>query len=262
MRLTQMSKCPRIVHVANFLTAAEAAEIISLAQNADWLRSSAEASTSEADAEEADNRAVRGRTNKWCCVGSEHTVLRRAVERACWLSGLTPEHAEDVQVVHYKAGQQYQYHLDHYTSRDVQSASDLSASGGNRLVSCFVYLNDCASGGHTHFPNAGVRVAPVCGHALLWHSIDRKGLLDARTLHAGLPVEGCATKWGMNIWLRQRPRVAQQPSEPGVLIDEAPAAAAGETAGGGSTWMRAPAPPLTATTPKARETESLRERTC
>ena len=35
-------------------------------------------------------------------------------------------------------------------------------------------------------------------------NVDRRGLLDGRTLHAGCPVEA-GDKFGMNVWLRQRP---------------------------------------------------------
>eukprot|EP00965_Chrysotila_dentata_P195746 6177164-Pleurochrysis_carterae.AAC.2 len=51
-------------------------------------------------------------------------------------------------------------------------------------------------------------------------NIDKAGLLDGRTVHCGRPVLR-GEKWGMNIWLRQRPfnttlgelRVATPPSE-------------------------------------------------
>ena len=45
----------------------------------------------------------------------------------------------------------YEEHVDHFTDRDVKSAEALGPSG-NRLVSLFVYLNDCESGGCTNFP--------------------------------------------------------------------------------------------------------------
>ena len=103
----------------------------------------------------------------------------------------------------------------------------------------FVYLSDCEAGGATHFPLAGVQQAPVCGHALCWHNINKRGLLDGRTLHAGLPVER-GVKWGMNVWLRQQPRVmAHDSNAPG--------------------WASATAPPLTATTQNGRTAETLRE---
>lgn len=233
MRSTLLHKDPRIVLVANFLSRADCEAIIRLASETTWLHSAA--------AGEA-RRYVAGRSNKWCCIGSESPVLARAIERACWLTGLTPAHAEDLQVVHYELGQQYQLHVDHYTSRDVKDAAALQRNGGNRLISVFVYLSDVAAGGATAFPMTGVRVAPVCGCALLWHNIDKRGLLDGRTLHAGEPVER-GSKWGMNIWLRQRPR-----------HDDCGGG------GGGGAWERAPAPPVSASTPNGRESATLRER--
>ena len=75
---------------------------------------------------------------------------------------------------------------------------------GNRLVSVFVYLSGCPKGGETQFHMLDLAVSPVCGNALIWLNIDKRNQLDGRTLHSGCPVlEG--EKWGMNIWLRQRP---------------------------------------------------------
>ena len=239
MRCTLLCKQPRIVRVEGFLTRDEASSIIALTQEASWLHNAAEG---------AQARKVAGRSNKWCCIGNKSPVLTSAIERACWLTGLTPEHAEEVQVVHYLPGEQYELHVDHYTDRDVKSAALLASSGGNRIASIFVYLSDCEAGGATHFPLAGVREAPVCGHALLWHGIEKNGLLDARTLHAGQPVES-GEKWGMNIWLRQRPRQQQQME----IRDQ-------EEQEGSRPWPRVGAPPLAATTPKARTSETLKER--
>lgn len=136
--------------VRNFLSPAEAAAVVALARRSGrtWLRSSGggeyrhedtvedETEADGADAEEGEappadeTRRVSGRSNRWCCVGSEHAVLAAAVEtkralegcvrltasrhthscgqveRACWLTGLTAAHAEEVQVVHYTAGLQ------------------------------------------------------------------------------------------------------------------------------------------------------------
>ncbi|EOD28789.1 hypothetical protein EMIHUDRAFT_114078 [Emiliania huxleyi CCMP1516] len=257
MHLSLLHKDPRIVLVRNFLSPAEAAAVVALARRSGrtWLRSSGggeyrhedtvEDETEAADGADAEegeappadetrrvsgrsNRApkpscrmvaaflirrrVSGRSNRWCCVGSEHAVLAAAVERACWLTGLTAAHAEE-------AGQQYGHHLDHFTSRDVNCAG---------------------AGGQTHFPLAGregLRVPPVCGSALLWHNID---------------------KWGMNIWLRQRPRggaCGEAAPSGGVVATD------GEEAAGGSlAARRVPAPPMTSTGPKAKEAETLRER--
>ena len=245
MELKLLCKDPRIVAVANFLSPSEAQCIVQMAKDATWLGNAAAGE---------EQRRVSGRTNRWCCIGHESPVLERVVERACLLTGLTPAHAEELQVVHYLPGQQYELHVDHYTDRDVKDAATLQPNGGNRLISMFVYLTGCEAGGHTAFPLAGVRMAPQCGHALLWHNIDKHGLLDGRTLHSGEPVErGC--KWGMNIWLRQRPRRSAASAD----ADQD----SGRRGDGGSRvgcWPRVGAPPLSATTPKSREASTLRER--
>ena len=43
------------------------------------------------------------------------------------------------------------------------------------------------------------------GRALIWYNLDRVGESDVWTLHAGAPVTA-GEKWGMNIWLLERPK--------------------------------------------------------
>lgn len=64
-------------------------------------------------------------------------------------------------------------------------------------------------GGRTIFPQLGLKFAPAVGAALVWYNLDRHGVLDERTLHAGEPV-GAGEKWGMNIWLREKPRPSKE----------------------------------------------------
>ena len=42
----------------------------------------------------------------------DDVVVKRAVQRAAYLTGLTPQHAEAVQVVHYQPAQEYRPHFD------------------------------------------------------------------------------------------------------------------------------------------------------
>ena len=129
--------------------------------------------------------------------------MQRVVQRAAYLAGLTPQHSEVVQIVHYLPGQEYRPHYDWFNPEDSRYAEKTEVMG-NRLLSFFVYLSDCPAGGHTNFPTLGVRFPPQTGAALMWYNIDRHGMLDERTLHAGAPVKE-GEKWGMNIWLRERP---------------------------------------------------------
>ena len=59
--------------------------------------------------------------------------------RAAWLTGLSPAHAEECQVVHYTPGQEYREHVDYFSSADARAAERMGAAG-NRLISVFVYL--------------------------------------------------------------------------------------------------------------------------
>ena len=195
---------PRMAYVSNFLTAAECAHVISLGVNGGALHPS-----------RVVNHAVSGdtgvrsdaRTSESCRVSAgEDKVVMRAVQRACYLSGLTPAHSEAVQVVHYLPGQQYRPHHDYFNPEDPRF-HEKTEERGNRLISFFVYLSGCDAGGRTYFPTLRVGFAPEAGCAVMWYNMDRHGNLDERTLHAGEPVDS-GEKWGMNIWLRERPRQA------------------------------------------------------
>ena len=133
-------------------------------------------------------------------------VVARVVERAAFLCGLSRLHAEDVQVVHYTPGQQYREHCDYFSPTQDARYEQRTKGAGNRLVSLFCCLAPAAQGGATAFTRLGLSFELQAGEALLWSNYDRRGLLDARTLHAGRPVDA-GDKWGCNVWLRQRPLV-------------------------------------------------------
>ena len=157
------------------------------------------------DAYNAYALRVDGRTSESCCLSSRNECVRRAVERAAWLVGLTPDHAEAAQLVHYLPGQEYKPHYDWYSPK-ARTYRAGTAVQGNRLVSVFVYLSRCEGGGRTTFPLLELSFAPEPGCAVLWYNLDRRGRRDDLTLHAGEPVTA-GEKWGLNIFLRERPRM-------------------------------------------------------
>ena len=132
------------------------------------------------------------------------SVVERVVERAAYLSGLSARHAEDLQVVHYSVGQQYREHSDFFSPTQDATYMQRCSVGGNRLVTIFCCLHPAASGGATAFSHLGLSFTLKLGEALLWMNIDRHGALDGRTLHAGMPPTS-GEKYGLNVWLRQRP---------------------------------------------------------
>ena len=180
----------------------------------------------------------------------EDEIVARVVNRAAFLSGLSPLHAEGVQVVSYAPGQQYREHTDYFSPTQDQMYDERTASGGNRLVSVFCCLASADAGGATTFPKLQRSFQLQPGDALLWMNIDRSGKLDSRTLHAGRPVEA-GMKVGMNVWLRQRPLVL-------------PSAVAGGGESGSATgraWKPVRPPPRqTAANPAAQSSTDRNER--
>jgi len=200
IRVERLRPDPRMARVCNFFSADEAEHIIELARASlhpsrvvDYAATAGKGTLSDA------------RTSRSCKVGSlSDVVVQRAVQRAAYLTGLTPQHAEAVQMVHYTPGQEYRPHFDWFSPSDLRF-KDKTRESGNRLVSFFIYLSACDAGGHTGFPRLGQSFPPEAGSGLVWYNLDRNGVPDERTLHAGCPVEK-GDKWGLNIWLRERPR--------------------------------------------------------
>lgn len=138
---------------------------------------------------------------------------------------LPREHAENLQLVRYRPGEQYNYHTDWFGDYFSPHAAGAD-QGGNRISSFFAYVSvsDDISGGGTNFPmvdpprdsswchlidcdepwEKGTTFRPIELNAVYWSNIrddpDKTG--DPRTLHAGLPVVS-GEKVGMNIWTRE-----------------------------------------------------------
>jgi prolyl 4-hydroxylase len=100
--------------------------------------------------------------------------------------------AENLQVVRYNKGQQYQSHYDFgYSGRPNQ-----------RFLTLLLYLEVPEKGGHTSFPKAfggrGMNVRPPKGSAALFYSMLPDGNADDLSLHAGNPVLS-GQKWICNL---------------------------------------------------------------
>lgn len=135
------------------------------------------------------------------------------------------------QMVRYTAGQKFDLHTDWFSQPRLDDA-DISTGRRrlyNRAATLFVVLQaNHTRGGETWFPrvkaitpqnrrtpaqegegvwreheDGGLAFKAVSGNALFWVNLLPNGTGDARTVHAGLPVEGeDGTKHAMNIWPR------------------------------------------------------------
>lgn len=130
--------------------------------------------------------------------------IQQIRERFSHIAGLPLSHIEVPEVSRYKPGQ---YFKAHYDSVRMNSSAGrfFAATGGARLWTMLLFLNDGFSGGHTRFPVLGKDFVPETGQALVWtNTTGEQHEPDPQSLHAGDPVmEG--TKYVLTMWARQNP---------------------------------------------------------
>lgn len=134
------------------------------------------------------------------------TPVVAAVERRlALLSGLPEPNGEGLQILHYRVGGEYRPHFDYFDPATPGCALQLK-SGGQRLVTIILYLNEVDGGGGTVFPELGLEFLPEKGAALMFASMTREGALQKQSLHGGNPVTA-GVKWIATRWIRVGPYV-------------------------------------------------------
>ena len=177
----------------NFLTAEECQTLIDLAGDS-FSRATVVGPTSEA--------YHHGRTaeSAWIPQDNAHSIAIKA--RIAELIGIPVCNMEQVSVVRYKAGGEYQPHVDWFNPDD-PSFMACTLFGGQRLCSVLIYLNDGYVGGETDFPNVAMKITPELGKALVWYNHDDSGELTQDSLHAGMPVIS-GLKYIAIVWVREQ----------------------------------------------------------
>ena len=128
----------------------------------------------------------------------ETEVIERIEKRLAALTQWPIENGEGLQILRYLPGAEYKPHFDYFDPAQPGTAAVLRR-GGQRLATLVIYLNAPERGGATIFPDAGVSVHPVAGHAVFFSY----ALPDptTKTLHGGAPVEA-GEKWVATKWMR------------------------------------------------------------
>lgn len=143
------------------------------------------------------------RTSETAWLKRDDPLAEKMISKACEITGKTPEHCEDIQVVRYKPGTYYKAHHDS-CCEDNNFCRKFESDGGQRIGTLLVYLNDDFSEGHTHFPDHGdLKLKADPGSAIFFRpmcSSDTR--CHPRALHAGLPI-GEGTKYVCNVWVRE-----------------------------------------------------------
>ena len=129
----------------------------------------------------------------------ENEIVQRIEARLAALLAWPLEHGEGLQVLHYRAGAEYQPHFD-YFNPEHPATPEILQRGGQRLATVVMYLSSVTAGGATIFPDAGLEIMPVKGNAVFF-SYDRPHPATG-TLHGGALVLA-GHKWVATKWLRE-----------------------------------------------------------
>jgi prolyl 4-hydroxylase len=187
--LRVLNTSPPIFAVDNFLTPFECDFLINVAQDSFGPAPVVGKGVGEVSP---------SRTSSTCYLARED--LPDLMRKVSVLAGKPPQHCELPQVGRYFPSQHY---LQHYDAFDLSTEDGrrFAANGGQRTMTCLLYLNDVIRGGATRFPALDLDVQPRRGMALLFFPATIDGMLDKMALHAALPA--IDTKYVSQVWIRQ-----------------------------------------------------------
>lgn len=211
LTLECVSTAPRIFVIKNFLSDYEAEKLINIAKP-----SMEESVVGTKGSGGSTKSKFRTSSTTWISHNTNSitsTIVRRVSDILGLPTGSLVEgdNAEPLQVVNYKAGQQFNYHYDWFVSPSMES----------RFSTLLLYLTDKEdehAGGDTafYFPSThpshdpsivtsadngiGLKIHPGKGSAVLFYNLLEDGNGDILSMHAGSPVLK-GEKWLANIWL-------------------------------------------------------------
>jgi prolyl 4-hydroxylase len=202
-----LSCAPRAFEIKNFLSDIEVDHILDIVQQKELERSTTNGHLS----------STRTSTTTWLSRNSDlivDAVFRRVADALRINEALLRDRDadelenfptrsrinEDLQIVHYDVGQEYQAHHDFSMPKET-----LDVPG--RSINLCLYLNNVIEGGETSFPrwrNAetgeSLKVKPEKGKAMIFYMVNPDGNLDDLTQHAALPVIA-GEKYFANLWI-------------------------------------------------------------
>ncbi|MFG6416911.1 2OG-Fe(II) oxygenase [Roseateles sp. DC23W] len=193
VKVVMAMRQPRVVVFADLLSHEECDGIVALATKR--LARSETVATGADGSEVNAARTSEGMFFERC----ETDLIRRVESRIATLLRWPLDHGEGLQVLRYRPGAEYQPHYDYFDPGHV-STPNILKRGGQRVATLVIYLNTPTAGGSTIFPDIGLDVAPLKGHAVFF-SYDRPHP-STQSLHGGSPVLD-GEKWVATKWLRQ-----------------------------------------------------------
>ena len=194
-----VNEYPIVGYIDDFATEDECTQIIELAKPK-FVRSVVMGENGSIS--ELDNRRTSSNT---FLDNVSLSIPRQITERISDYVGFPASHAEQLSVLEYQIGQEYQPHYDGF---DMSTKSGYVAcrDGHQRIFTALLYLNTPDGGGETTFPNLHTKIEAVTGRLAFFSNI--RETLDDRpneTLHGGAPVTA-GVKYAATLWFHVRPR--------------------------------------------------------
>jgi prolyl 4-hydroxylase len=191
-----VSNAPRIAVINGFL----------VPEMCDWLIARARPNLARAKVYDPStgSEASSIRTNTEFQIGTfgSDLIVMLLQHRIAALTGLSLLGMEACTILHYAPGEEFKRHHDCFDTSSPENAR-IVATGGQRVLTFLIYLNDDYTGGETEFPHLRQRFRGRKGDALMFWNIAVNFSPDLRTLHAGLPpITG--EKWLFSQWIRGR----------------------------------------------------------
>jgi len=193
VNVIMQNRQPRIVVFSDLLSPEECQELIALATPRLARSQTVVNATGSSEVNEA-------RTSSGMFFGrGENPLCERLEARIAALLNWPVERGEGIQILHYLPGAEYKPHFDYFDPHQPGTPTILQR-GGQRVGTLVMYLNTPEAGGATVFPDAGMDVHAVAGHAVFFsYAVPHP---SSGTLHGGAPVRN-GDKWVATKWLRE-----------------------------------------------------------
>jgi len=195
--LMQISEYPRIFMISKFLSDEECEHMIQVARP--HLIASKVVDENHKGEAVDHRRTSRGFFvhNQW-----NDPIIIGIEKRIAAILCMPRENGEDLHVLHYGMGEEYQPHYDYFNAA-TPGGSECMRRGGQRIASLIMYLHAPDAGGETIFPRPNILITPRKGDAVLFYNCTPNGIVDPHSLHGGAPVKA-GEKWIMTKWIRER----------------------------------------------------------
>lgn len=151
------------------------------------------------DTKNGGEQIDESRTSNGMFFVKHNPIVEKLEARIAKITGWPENKGENLQVLQYRPGAEYKPHYDYFNEEYIESQKTIR-SGGQRVATFLIYLNDPISGGGTIFPDINFEVMPKKGNGVFFtYPVPDK---SSKSLHGGSPViEG--EKWVATKWLRE-----------------------------------------------------------